>query len=62
MSPKTGRPPLDDARQQKVETRMNKKELEKLDYCCQATNMARSEVIRLGIDKVYAELEKSSEK
>lgn len=50
------------ARHQKVETRMNEAELEKLDYCCQATKLSRSEVIRAGIDNIYAGLRKAEKK
>ena len=62
MSPRTGRPTSDNARKHKVETRMNEEELEKLNYCCNATNMSRSEVIRMGIDNVYSSLRKTEEK
>lgn len=62
MSPRTGRPVSGNARQQKVETRMSAEEIEKLDYCCQATKMSRSEVIRAGIDKIYTDLRKTEEK
>ncbi len=58
MSPRTGRPPSGNARQLKVETRMTKQELDKLDYCCDITKLSRSEVIRNGIDLVYASLDK----
>ena len=56
MSPRTGRPPSGNARQQKVETRMTNEELEKLDYCCKVTKMSRSEVIRAGIESIYTDL------
>lgn len=62
MSPRIGRPPSDNARQKKVETRMTNKELEKLDYCCKITKMSRSEVIRAGIDALYTNLRKLEEK
>ena len=62
MSPRTGRPPSGNARQQKVETRMTKEELEKLDFCCKETTMSRSEVIRAGIDVIYTNLRKPKEK
>lgn len=58
MSPRTGRPPSGNARQQKVETRMTKEELEKLDHCCEMTQMSRSEVIRAGIELIYSNLYK----
>ena len=62
MSPRTGRPPSGNARQEKVETRMTKEELEKLDYCCKITKMSRSEVIRAGINVIYSNLCKLEEK
>jgi len=62
LSPRTGRPPSGNARQKKVETRMTKEELEKLDYCRQITKMSRSEVIRAGIDLIYTNLYKLKEK
>lgn len=62
MSPRTGRPPSGNARQKKVETRMTDDELKKLDYCCEITKMTRSEVIRAGIDVIYANLDKLKEK
>lgn len=58
MSPRTGRPPSGNARKKKVETRMSKEELEKLDYCCEKIQMSRSEVIRAGIDGIYTSLRK----
>lgn len=62
MSPRTGRPLSDNKRQAKVETRMSKEELEKLEYCCQATGKTRSEIIRAGVDVIYTDLRKLKEK
>lgn len=62
MSPRTGRPTSENSRQSKVETRMNKDELEKLDYCCDVTGKTRSEIIRHGIDTVYYELKNLEKK
>lgn len=61
MSPRTGRPPSDHVRQKKVETRMSKEELAKLDYCCKHTGLSRSGLIRTGIDAIYADLRKPKE-
>ena len=58
MSPKTGRPLSDNVRNAKVETKMSKDELEKLNYCCKVTGKTRAEIVREGIDKVYAKLNK----
>lgn len=41
---------------------MTKDELAKLDYCCKVTGMSRSEVIRAGIDTIFAGLEKPTQK
>ncbi|MCL2563248.1 MAG: ribbon-helix-helix protein, CopG family [Oscillospiraceae bacterium] len=38
---------------------MTKDELEKLDYCCRETGKSRSEVVRAGIEKIYASLKKN---
>ena len=35
---------------------MNVEELEKLDFCCEKTGKTRSEIIRDGVDRIYAEL------
>lgn len=62
MSPKTGRPPTDDPKHNRVETKMTDSELEKLDYCCRISGKTRSEVIREGIDTVYRKLNKLNKK
>jgi len=62
LSPRAGRPPSGNARQKKVETRMTKEELEKLDYCCNITKMSRSEIIRAGINLIYNDLKKPDKK
>ena len=62
MSPRTGRPLSDNPRHERVETKMTKEELKKLDTCCQVTGKSRSEVIRAGIEAIYASLDKLKEK
>lgn len=37
--------------------RMSESDVEKLKICCQKLNMSESDIIRIGIDKVYMELE-----
>lgn len=56
MSPRTGRPPSDDPRSTTVETRMSKKELEKLEYCSKVMGKSKSEVIREGVELIFASL------
>ena len=41
---------------------MTTSDLEKLDFCCEITGKARSEIVRTGIDKVYTELKNLNEK
>lgn len=36
---------------------MSESDVEKLKICCQKLNMSESDVLRIGIDKVYKELE-----
>jgi len=51
MSPR-GRP-TEERKELTVRLRMAPSETEILDYCCEKTGLTRSEVIRLGIQKVY---------
>lgn len=57
MRPK-GRPATGNARKVKVDTRLSKDELEKLDYCCIRTGKSKSQVIREGVEVLYARLVK----
>jgi len=41
---------------------MTKEELEKLDHCCREIGKSRSEVIRAGIEFIYANLDKFKKK
>ncbi len=56
MTPRVGRPKIENARTMKVDTRLTEEEEEKLLYCCEVLNMTKAEVVRKGIDKVYNEL------
>ena len=38
--------------------RMSEKDVEKLRQCCEVLNMSESDVLRMGIDKVYEQLRK----
>ncbi len=59
MSPRTGRPISENPRQMRVETKMTAEELSKLDFCCEQTGKTRSEIVREGIDVIYAKLNNS---
>ena len=56
MKPRIGRPKKDVARTERVDTRLTKEEVEKLNYCCEVLGSTKAEVVRIGIDKVYNEL------
>lgn len=58
MSPRTGRPKAENPKNIQLKIRADKQIIEDLDFCCQKLNKTRSDVIRLGIQKVKAEVEK----
>lgn len=58
MSPKTGRPPIENPKNAMIRVRMDKPTVDKLDRCAKALNLTRSDVIRMGIDKVEADIKK----
>lgn len=57
MSPRTGRPTTDPKKNQ-TKIRMTDNELAKLNYCCDKLNLTKTDIINMGIDKVYSELKK----
>lgn len=57
MSPRTGRPKAENPKDIQLKIRADKKTLEDLDFCCKKTLLNRSDVIRLGIQKVKQEVE-----
>ena len=57
LSPRTGRPPKDDSRDNQYRIRLSDEELQKLDFCCEKTGLSKADVIRKGIDKVYQEIQ-----
>ena len=57
MSPRTGRPKAENPKDIQLKIRADKKTLEDLDFCCEKTLLNRSDVIRLGIQKVKQEVE-----
>lgn len=57
MSPRTGRP-TDDPKNLSTRVRLSQEDIEILDWCCKKLKLRKSEVLRLGIRKVYEELEK----
>lgn len=58
LSPRTGRPKSANPKNIQLKIRADKELIADLDYCCKCLNKNRSDIIRLGIQKVKAELEK----
>ena len=58
MSPRTGRPKTETPKDIQLKIRADKKTIEDLDFCCKMLDKTRSDVIRLGIQKVKSEVEK----
>ena len=57
MSPRTGRP-TDNPKKLSTRIRFSESDLKMLEFCCEKTGMKKSEVIRLGIQKVFEEINK----
>ncbi len=58
MSPRIGRPPAENPKNIQLNIRADKKLMEDLDHCCEALGKTRSDIIRLGIQKVKADVDK----
>lgn len=58
MTPRTGRPKLDDARKHREFFRLNDQEQEQLNYCVHVTGKTKADIIREGIEKTYTRLKK----
>lgn len=56
MTPRTGRPPSDDPKQNQYRVRLTDDELKMLDFCRSKTGKSKAEIIREGIKKVYYDL------
>lgn len=55
MSAKMGRPKIKNPKDNSIRFRADESIIEKLNACCNATGLSKSEIIRLGIEKVYQE-------
>lgn len=58
MSPRTGRPKAEKPKDIQLKIRADKQTIEDLDFCCEKLDKTRSDIIRLGIQKVRSEVEK----
>lgn len=57
MSPRAGRPKSDNPKNIQLKIRADRQTVDDLDFCCKEGNLTRSDVIRLGIQKVKKDLE-----
>ena len=57
MSPRTGRPKSDNKLEYQIKIRADKQTVDDLNFCSKEGNMSKSDVIRLGIQKIKSELE-----
>lgn len=58
MSPRTGRPKVDNPKDIQLKIRADKQTMSDLDFCCRMLDKSRSDIIRLGIQRVKNDLEK----
>lgn len=57
MSPRTGRPPKEKTLDTRIQIRADKQTIDDLDFCCENLSLNRSDVVRMGIQKVKKEVE-----
>lgn len=60
MSPRTGRPKIDNPKSEQIKIRATKQDKALLDTCCELLNTTQYDVVMSGINKVYAEIKKSN--
>ena len=58
MSPRNGRPPSDNPKNNRKSYRLSDDDMEKLRVCVESTDMTETDVIRKGINLVYEEVTK----
>lgn len=56
MSPRTGRPRSNAPKNIQLKIRADEKTIANLDFCCEKLNLTRSDVIRLGIQRIKESL------
>lgn len=58
MSPRTGRPKIDNPKSEQIKIRATKEDKELLEKCCKELNKTQYDVVMTGIRKVYEEKKK----
>ncbi len=57
MSPRTGRPKMENAKDTMFRVRLDDKTIEDLDFCAKSLDTTKSEIVRKGIKLVKSEIE-----
>lgn len=55
---KKGRPPIDNPKNIQVKFRADKQFIEDINYCCESLKLSKSDVLRLGVQKVKSDINK----
>lgn len=58
MSPRTGRPKIDNPKSEQIKIRATKEDKALLEECCERLNKTQYDVVMTGIKKVYKETRK----
>lgn len=58
MSPRTGRPKAENPKNIQVKFLADRETIANLNFCCEKLSKTKSDIIRIGIQKVKAEVEK----
>ena len=58
MSPRTGRPKIDNPKSEQIKIRATKEDKKLLEDCCEKLNKTQYDVIMTGIKNVYNETKK----
>ena len=58
MPPRTGRPKVESPKDIQLKIRADQQTIKDLDFCCEKLGKTKSDIIRLGIQRVKTELEK----
>ncbi|WP_418558656.1 ribbon-helix-helix protein, CopG family [Ruminococcus sp.] len=58
MSPKTGRPKIDNPKSERITVRLDKASAETLDKYCEQEKVEKAEAIRRGISKLKSDIKK----
>lgn len=58
MSPRTGRPKIDNPKSEQIKIRATKEDKALLEECCEKLNKTQYDVVMTGIKQVYEEIKK----